>query len=91
MYAFVYDTSATMMAHPNPALVGMNLADQPDAHGKLFRRDIVQIAQEAGSGWTTYVYQIPGETGLRDKKTYSKLVTGSDGKQYVVCAGVYED
>ncbi|MCD4829938.1 MAG: cache domain-containing protein [Candidatus Cloacimonetes bacterium] len=90
-YTFIYDTTATMVAHPNPELIGVNLADKPDAHGKLFRKEIVQTALDAGSGWTTYVYTIPDEEGLHDKKTYGLLVSGSDEVQYVVCAGMYLD
>ena len=88
-YTFLYDTTATMVAHPNPALVGVNLADKPDAYGKMFRKQIVEQATQDGDGWTTYTYTKPNEDELEEKKTYGKLVIGSDSKPYVVCSGVY--
>jgi hypothetical protein len=34
---------------------------------------------------------MPGKIGLYHKAAYYKLVTGSDGKQYIVCVGRYKD
>jgi len=45
---------------------------------------------EEGSGWVDYIYTKPDQSGLYLKTTYFTLTTGSDGKQYIVCAGRYK-
>ena len=89
LYAFVYDTAVTLVATPDDTTRGQNMKGKPDASGKPFRDEIVAGAVARGRGWEQYVYKEPGKDGLYLKSTYYKLVTGSDGKQYVVCAGRY--
>jgi polar amino acid transport system substrate-binding protein len=91
LYAFVYDTDVTMVAHAtNPLLVGVNFKGKTDAAGKPFRDEIISGALSHGTGWEDYVYTKPDQSGLYYKTTYYRLVTGNDGKQYVVCAGRYK-
>jgi polar amino acid transport system substrate-binding protein len=91
LYAFVYDTDVTMVAHAtNPLLVGVNFKGKTDAAGKPFRDEIIRGALSHGTGWEDYVYTKPDQSGLYYKTTYYRLVTGNDGKQYVVCAGRYK-
>ena len=89
LYVFVYDTQVTLIATPDAAVRGQNMSGRPDATGKYFRDEIVAGALEHGSGWVTYVYKQPDRTGLFQKATYYRLADGSDGRQYVVCAGRY--
>ncbi len=89
LYAFVYDTGVTLVATPDAAVRGQSMTGKPDAAGKPFRDEIVAGALAKGSGWEQYVYKAPGKKGLFLKSTYYKLVTGSDGQRYVVCAGRY--
>jgi len=37
------------------------------------------------------VFTMPGKIGLFYKTAYYKLVTGSDGKEYIVCVGRYKE
>ncbi len=91
LYAFVYDTNVTMVAHAdNQLLVGVNYEGKTDVTGKPFRDLIVSGALENGTGWVEYVYLNPAKTNLYYKTTYYRLVTGSDGIDYVVCAGNYK-
>ncbi len=91
LYAFVYDTSLTIVAHAtNSLLVGSNFKGKPDVAGKLFRDEILTGALTNGIGWEDYIYTKPGEGGLYYKTTYYKLTTGSNGKLYIVCAGKYK-
>jgi len=91
LYAFVYDTEVNMVAHAtNPLLVGVSFAGKPDVSGQNFRDDIVSGALTKGSGWVDYVYTKSDEGGLFYKTTYYTLCTGSDNKQYVVCAGRFK-
>ena len=89
LYAFVYDEKVTMLANPfSQNLVGGNAHNKGDIRGKMFRDEIVNKALKEGSGWTTYTYKKPDESGLYEKKTYGKLFT-NNGKKYIVCSGLY--
>jgi len=91
LYSFAYDTNITMVAHAdNLLLVGCNFRGKTDAAGKKFRDEIVAGALEHQTGWTDYIYTKPDQSGLYYKTTYYKLVTGSDGKYYIVCAGRFK-
>jgi len=89
LYVFVFDTSVKVVAHPEPAMQGRDLKGVPDAAGKMFRDEMIANAVANGSGWVEYVREMPGEQGLFRKTAYFKLVTGSDGIDYVVGAGRY--
>ncbi|PIE35964.1 hypothetical protein CSA56_01900 [candidate division KSB3 bacterium] len=91
LYVFVYDPECVILAHPyKPTLVGRSYQGKPDVRGKIFREELVEKALEEGNGWTYYSYQKPGENGIHQKKVFGKLFE-SEGKKYIVCAGVYID
>ena len=81
MYVFAYSDRGIGLAMPaNPKLVGKNLLDIPDAEGKLFRRDILRVANTDGSGWVDYAHKNP-KTGKIDLKTtyvmkYGDMILG---------------
>jgi len=85
MYVFVYDLNATMLAHPNPKLVGQNTLELPDAAGKKFRKEIVTTAIKDGKGWTDYKYQNPKSKLVEDKATYFEKVD-----DMIICCGIYK-
>jgi len=90
LYVFVYDTSVTVIANAAyPELAGTNFSGKPDVFGKKFRDEIVTGAMKQGSGFVQYSHSNPVETGIFKKEVYYMLVTGSDKKQYIVCAGRY--
>ena len=90
LYVYVFDNQVVEVANAdNPAVVGRDFKGVPDMAGKLFRDNIVAGALANGTGWEDYVFTMPGQIGLFYKSAYYKLVTGSDGKQYVVCSGCY--
>jgi signal transduction histidine kinase len=89
LYVFVFDRDVTNVADPDPAFQGRCMKGVPDAAGKLFRDALVSGAFADGSGWIEYVKEEPGKEGLYRKESYYRLVTGSDGEQYVVGAGRY--
>lgn len=92
LYVYVFDTYATVAANAdNPAVLGRNFKGVPDMAGRLFRDNIVEGALKNGTGWEDYVFTMPGKIGLYHKSVYYKLVTGSDGKRYIVCVGRYKD
>jgi polar amino acid transport system substrate-binding protein len=90
LYVFVFNEDITTVAHPaKPTLVGTNFRGKPDVKGKLFRDEIVTKTLADGKGWTTYIFQKPGASGLYNKKVYSELAE-KDGKKYIVNAGMYD-
>lgn len=91
LYVYVYDTNVTFVAHAdNPTLNGFDFKGKTDASGKKFADDTVRAALENGSGWVDYIWTNPAKSGLYYKTAYYKLTIGSDGKQYIVCAGKYK-
>jgi hypothetical protein len=86
MYVFAYDLTATVIAHPvNPKLIGKNLLEVPDADGKLFRKEIIELAKTKGSGWVDYKYKNPQTNKIEAKTTYLQ----KEG-DVVICCGIYK-
>ncbi|GFO67595.1 hypothetical protein GMLC_11740 [Geomonas limicola] len=85
VYIFAYDLTGTMLAHPNPALIGQNLTDVPDANGKLFRKEFVTVAMTKGSGWVDYKYQNPKTKQMEQKTTYVEKV-----EDIIICCGIFK-
>ena len=87
LYVFAYDFQGVIVAHPkNPKLVGKNMLEVPDVDGKLFRKDIVEIAKTKGSGWVDYKYKNPENGKIEEKTTY--LLKSGD---VIFCCGIYRD
>lgn len=84
----VVDTDGAVVAAPDATLVGTNLQGERDALGRTHRAQMVAGALARGDGSLEYAFADPaGGLGLRT--AYYRLVTGSDGRQYVVCAERY--
>jgi cytochrome c len=85
LYVFAYDLKGVLMANPAvPKLVGKNLYNEPDSKGKLFRKDIVDLANSRGSGWVDYTYINPVTKQEETKITYFQKVGN-----LIVCCGAY--
>jgi len=90
LYVFVMDTDLTSIAHPvRTQSIGTSLKDKPDAKGKLFREEILAIAQKDGGGWIDYYFADPKTKELTHKISYFELARGSDGKDYIIGSGKY--
>jgi signal transduction histidine kinase len=86
VYVFAYNLKGTIIAHPkNQELIGKNVYNIPDEDGKLFRKDIVELANEKGSGWVDYKYLNPGTKKIGCKTSY--VLKAGD---IVLCCGVYK-
>ncbi|MDQ1331371.1 MAG: cytochrome c [Thermodesulfobacteriota bacterium] len=86
MYVFAYDMTATVVAHPiNSKLIGKNLFEVPDADGKYFRKEVVELAKTKGNGWVDYKYKNPQTSKIEAKTTYI-LKEG----EIVLCCGIYK-
>jgi cytochrome c len=75
-----------VLAHPlNPSIVGKDLLDVPDANGKHYRRDIIELAKKSGKGWVDYQYKNPTTGKIEPKTTYILRVN-----DVVLEAGIYK-
>ena len=78
--------SGIVLAHPvNPSIVGKDLTDIPDANGKRYRREIIELAQKKGKGWVDYQYKNPTTGKIEPKTTYILRVG-----DVVLEAGIYK-
>lgn len=86
LYVFCYDMNGVIVAHPeNKALVGKNMLEVPDVDGKLFRKDIIEVAKTKGSGWVDYKYKNPKTKKLELKTTYLEKAGDT-----IFCCGIYK-
>ncbi|UTY57807.1 MULTISPECIES: cache domain-containing protein [unclassified Massilia] len=75
-----------VLAHPiNPSIVGKDLVDVPDASGKKYRREIIELAAKKGKGWVDYMYKNPSSGKIEPKTTYILRVG-----DVVLEAGIYK-
>ncbi len=87
IYLYVRAMDGTVLAHPiNPKLVGKNMVTLPDGNGKLFRKEIIELAQSKGKGWVDYRYNNPVTKEMEDKSTY--IVRSGD---VILEAGIYKN
>ena len=75
-----------VLAHPyNPSIVGKDLTDVPDANGKKYRREIIELAAAKGKGWVDYQYKNPTSGKIEPKTTFIQKVD-----DVVLEAGIYK-
>lgn len=70
LYLAMRDLAGITVAHPTLALVGKDLRDVPDADGKLFRHEMIAIANGPGRGWVDYKFKNPANGRVEAKTTY---------------------
>jgi signal transduction histidine kinase len=71
LYLVMRDNKGVVLANPvNPAMVGKDLIDVPDVDGKLFRREILEVAKTKGKGWVDYKFKNPASGKVEAKTSY---------------------
>ena len=85
LYLAMRDLNGITIAHPTMALIGKNLLEVPDADGKLFRQEMLNLAKGKGSGWVDYKFRNP-ETGKVEAKSTYVLRVGDVALE----AGIYK-
>jgi len=86
IYLYVRGIDGAILAHPiNPKLIGKNMLELPDADGKLYRKDILNLAKTKGKGWVDYRYNNPLTQQVENKSTY---ILKSD--DIILEAGIYK-
>jgi cytochrome c len=87
MYIYMRDfNTGVNLAHPfNQSIVGKDLNDVPDTNGKMYRRDIMDVAKKDGKGWVDYMYKNPENNKIEAKTAY--VLRSGD---VVLVAGIYK-
>jgi signal transduction histidine kinase len=71
LYLVMRDDKGVVLANPvNPAMIGKDLLDVPDVDGKLFRREILDVAKTKGKGWVDYKFKNPATGKVEAKTSY---------------------
>lgn len=87
LYLTMRDSKGVILANPvNAAMIGKDLVDVPDADGKLFRREILDLAKSKGKGWVDYKFKNPASGKVEAKTTYVLRVG-----DIALEAGIYKD
>jgi cytochrome c len=74
------------VAHPyNPSIIGKDLTDVPDANGKKYRREFIDVASSKGKGWVDYMYKNPTSGKIEPKTTFVQKVD-----DLVLESGIYK-
>lgn len=84
LYVFACDRSGVVRAHPDAKLIGRNMYEVADIHGKAFWKEIVDLANTRGSGWVDYLYRDPLTGQDAFKITYFQRAG-----DLIVCCGAY--
>ena len=87
LYVFAMDAKGLTLAHgANEKLVGKNMMELKDQNGKMFVREITDLAAAKGEGWVDYDWAHPVTKKIEGKSTYVKRIPGFDGS---VSVGTY--
>jgi signal transduction histidine kinase len=88
LYIFIYDQQGVVKAIGfNPgALVGKDRIDAKDPDGKMFIREIINVAKAKGKGWVNYKYTNPTNNKVEQKTSYVEMLGG-----VIVGAGIYKN
>ena len=72
-YFFVQDINGVMLMHPiAKQLIGQDRSNDRDPTGKLFNREMVELAKTKGEGFVEYMWPKPGEKEPSPKLSYLK-------------------
>jgi cytochrome c len=86
LYIFVRDMDGNTVAHgANIGMIGHTSMELKDAEGKLYNKEMIELAQNKGSGWVEYRWINPVDKKIEEKSSYIERVG-----DYVVGAGFYK-
>ena len=85
LYVFVRSMDGNTVAHgANVAMIGHTSLGLKDADGKLYNKEMIDLAQDKGSGWVDYRWVDPLDKKIEQKSSYIERVG-----DYVVGVGFY--
>ncbi|GAB3538546.1 cache domain-containing protein [Noviherbaspirillum agri] len=88
LYIFVYDIKGFNQAIGNgnaTRMVGKNLLEMRDAHGKYIIKSFIELADSKGKGWVDYKWPNPVTKSVESKSSYIEKVD-----DVIVGAGIYK-
>lgn len=86
LYIFVIDLEGNMLSHGfQPELIGQNLYDLQDIHGKYIIRDLLEVTESADTGWSWYYWEDPLTNATEKKFSFVQKVG-----DIIVGAGTYK-
>lgn len=87
LYIFVRSMDGNTVAHgANKGMIGHTSLDLKDADGKLYNKEMIDLATSKGSGWVDYRWPNPISHKIEPKSSFVEKVG-----DYVVGAGFYKD
>lgn len=87
LYVFANDLAGNTKAHgANDKLIGKNMMELKDQNGKLFIKEMSELAKSKGSGWVEYDWAHPQTKKVDGKATYVIKLSNFEG---YVGVGVY--
>ncbi len=88
-YVFIKDMDGNEVLNPlNPDLQGKSLLEMPDANGKLFVKEELDLLAEQDEIWFDYAWPRPSDNQVANKRVFLKKAPFGD-IVYVVGAGYY--
>jgi methyl-accepting chemotaxis protein len=88
-YFFINSFDGMMVAHPlNAKLIGTDVRGLKDTQGKAFNIELIQLAQNPGSGFVNYYWDKPGQSEPVEKFSY---IQGFKPWGWGIGTGVYAD
>jgi cytochrome c len=85
LYIFVREMDGNTVAHgANKGMIGHTSLELKDADGKLYNKEMIELAQAKGSGWVDYRWVNPMDKKIEQKSSYIEKVG-----DYVIGAGFY--
>jgi cytochrome c len=86
LYVFVRSMDGNTVAHgANKGMIGHTSLDLKDADGKLYNKEMIDLANSKGNGWVDYRWVNPVDKKIEQKSSYIQKVG-----DYVVGAGFYK-
>jgi signal transduction histidine kinase len=88
LYVFAIDWNGVIVAHgANEKLINKPTMNLKDSEGKLFMREMVQVAQTKGTGWVDYKWTNPVSKKIEPKSSYVQRIAGKD---LLIGCGIYK-
>ncbi len=86
LYVFVRSMDGNTVAHgANMAMIGHTNLQLKDADGKLYNKEMIDLAKTKGHGWVDYRWPNPVDKKIEQKSSYIEKVG-----PYVVGVGFYK-
>jgi hypothetical protein len=92
LYILAYDSSGVCLAHgANQRLIGRNRMDEQDADGVYFVKERLERMKTEKTFWQKYKFTDPLTHKILPKSVYCEVVYDTVLKDFLICAGVYDD